>query len=105
VVQRDAYNSRLGGQAFLGHGHDAGAGGQVRITLLEYDSNAYSLDVQTTLPAFPATSLPNPKVCQPPGELELNADDAQAVTDRDGSDLVYLLGLVGCLARSLPGLL
>jgi hypothetical protein len=66
-------------------------GGQVRITLLEYDSNAYSLDVQTTLPAFPATSLPNPKVCQPPGELELNADDAQAVTDRDGSDLVYLL--------------
>jgi hypothetical protein len=65
--------------------------GLVRITLLEYDSNAYSLDAQTTLPAFPATSLPDPRFCQPPSELDLSADDAQAVTDRDGSDLVYLL--------------
>lgn len=64
--------------------------GLVRLTLLEYDSNAYTLDAQTTLPFFPATGLPDPSVCQPPTELDLTATAEDSRPDADGSDHVYI---------------
>lgn len=58
---------------------------QVRLSLLEYDANAYTLDALNTTPTPPRTNLPNPFTVAEPTDLVLTASDNQAIPLGDGS--------------------
>lgn len=62
----------------------------IRLALLEYDVNAYSLDPLSTVPTPPDTSLPNPFTVAAPTGLALASSDGEAIPDRDGSHRVYI---------------
>jgi hypothetical protein len=59
--------------------------GTVRLGLVEYNANAYSLDVQPTLVEAPNGGLPNPFVCAQPGPLSLLSDGTTIVRSADGT--------------------
>lgn len=61
--------------------------GLVRLTLTEYDINAYSLDALTTLPTPPRTNLPNPFTATPPTGLTLSTIEQY---DADGVLKAYV---------------
>lgn len=64
--------------------------GQIRIVGLRYNADAYTLDALVTHPSRPATSLPNPFVCQAPGEVDAIAGDAESREDLDGTHKVFI---------------
>ena len=52
---------------------------RVRLALLEYDANAYSLDAEVTAPAEPDTDLPDPFTVGAPTGLTLTATSAESI--------------------------
>lgn len=57
----------------------------VRLSLMEYDANAYTLDTQAQFAWTPDTNLPDPSSCRPPTGLTLLSDSTTALQGSDGT--------------------
>lgn len=58
--------------------------GTVRLSLIEYNAAAYSLDTQAVLAEAPNGGLPDPSVCQPPTGLTLLSNSTTAIRLANG---------------------